>query len=325
MVYFSKMEPLPFLIQHAFESVTLMDIRTNGDLVKFKANLVIAGLCALAACHGMAAAAAPEADGQSAAPTTAAPAMTPGGKPAGWKLVWADEFDKNGLPDPAKWNYDTDLNKTGWANEELQYYAKARLANTRVANGKLLITARHEKLSKEADFGGQAYSSGRLLTRGKFEFTYGFVEVRAKLPCGLGTWPAIWMLGTQGDWPEEGEIDIMEHVGRKKGEILGSLHTGAFNWPMNTQITAATQLPSACDAFHNYQLTWDADHMAIGIDDKNYVQFTNPKDGDHHKWPFSDPQYIILNVAVGGFLGGPVDNKIFPVKMEVDYVRVYQP
>jgi beta-glucanase (GH16 family) len=274
--------------------------------------LIIASLCAMAAFQCAAAAGTP-----------AAP-MPKGGKPAGYKLVWSDEFSKPGLPDPAKWDYDVGLNKTGWANEELQYYAKGRLENTRVAHGKLLITARNEKLSGADDFGGQAYTSGRLYTKGKFEFTYGFVEVRAKLPCGLGTWPAIWMLGTTEGWPEQGEIDIMEHTGMKKGEVLGSLHTGAFNWPHNTQITAPTRVESVCDAFHKYQLTWDADHMVIGVDNRNYLQFANPKDGDHHKWPFSDPQYLILNLAIGGMMGGPVDDKIFPVTMEVDYVRVYQ-
>jgi beta-glucanase (GH16 family) len=271
------------------------------------AHLLIAGFCALSATYAIAAA-----------------PMPAGGKPAGYKLVWADEFDKPGLPDASKWDYDTSMNKTGWANEELQYYAKARLENTRVKNGKLRITARNEKLASAADFGGQAYSSGRLYTRGKFEFTYGFVEVRAKLPCGLGTWPAIWMLGTGAGWPEQGEIDIMEHSCMKKGEVLASLHTGAFNWPNNTQITAPTRVETVCDAFHNYQLTWDADHITIGVDNRNFLQFANPKDGDHHKWPFSDPQYLILNVAIGGMMGGPVDNKIFPVTMEVDYVRVYQ-
>jgi beta-glucanase (GH16 family) len=161
-----------------------------------------------------------------------------------------------------------------------------------VANGKLQLTAWNEKLSDAPDFGGQAYTSARLFTRGKSEFTYGFVEVRAKLPCGLGTWPVIWMLGTQGEWPEEGEIDIMEHVGRSKGEVLGSLHTGAYNWPNKTQITAKRILPA--------------------------------KNANHHQWPFDDPQYLILNLAIGGFLGGPVDDNIFPVTMEVDYVRVYQ-
>ncbi|MGB9109883.1 MAG: glycoside hydrolase family 16 protein, partial [Telluria sp.] len=270
-----------------------------------QSTLLIAGLCALAACQSM------------AAEKTAAP-MPPGGKPAGYKLVWADEFDKPGLPDPRKWDYDTSMNKTGWANDELQYYAKGRLETTRVANGKLLITARKEKLTDAADFGGQAYSSGRLYTRGKFEFTYGYVEVRAKLPCGLGTWPAIWMLGTGEGWPEQGEIDIMEHSGMKKGEVLGSLHTGAYNWPNNTQITAPTRVETVCDTFHNYQLTWDADHMVIGVDNRNYLQFANPKDGDHHKWPFSDPQYLILNLAIGGMMGGPVDDKIFPATMEVE-------
>lgn len=255
----------------------------------------------------------------------AAAAAAPGGKPPGWKLVWADEFDRDGLPDAARWDYDAARNKQGWANAELQYYARGRPQNTRVANGRLLITARRERLSGAADFGGQHYTSGRLVTRGKFEFTYGFVEVRAKLPCGRGTWPAIWMLGTRGTWPENGEIDIMEHVGRKPGEILGSLHTGAFNWPMNTQVTAATMVPSACDAFHNYQLTWDANHIAIGVDGRNYSRLDNPGDGDHHKWPFSEPQFLILNLAVGGMLGGPVDDRIFPVRMEIDYVRVYQP
>ena len=279
--------------------------------MKIHVNLMIACLYAAPACQALA-----------AAPTPAP--MPAGGKPAGYKLVWADEFDKPGLPDATKWDYDIGMNKTGWANEELQYYAKARLENTRVAHGKLLITARNEKLTSAADFGGQAYSSGRLYTRGKFEFTYGFVEVRAKLPCGLGTWPAIWMLGTTAGWPEQGEIDIMEHTGMKKGEVLASLHTGAFNWPNNTQITAPTRVESVCDAFHNYQLTWDADHIAIGVDNKNFLQFANPKDGNHHKWPFSDPQYLILNVAIGGMMGGPVDNKILPVTMEVDYVRVYK-
>lgn len=250
--------------------------------------------------------------------------LTPGGKPDGYKLVWADEFDGAGLPDARKWEYDVGANKTGWANEELQYYARARQENTRVADGKLHITARDERLSNAADFGGQDYTSGRLYTRGKFEFTYGFVEVRAKLPCGPGTWPAIWMLGTSQGWPEQGEIDIMEHSGMKRGEVLASLHTGAYNWPNNTQISYATRVEDACDAFHRYQLTWDADHIAIGIDDRNYLRFDNPRDGDHKKWPFGDPQYLILNLAVGGMMGGPVDRKILPATLQVDYVRVYQ-
>jgi beta-glucanase (GH16 family) len=249
-----------------------------------------------------------------------------GGVPAGWKLAWADEFSVDGLPDPAKWDYDTGANKTGWYNRELQYYARARLENSRVADGKLVIAARREKMSSARDYGGQAYTSARLLTRGLAQWTYGFVEVRAKLPCGLGTWPAIWMLGTDGgDWPAMGEIDIMEHVGRKPGEVLGTVHTTAYNHAINTQKGDALMVPDACIAFHNYQLTWTADSILIGVDDKNFFRFANPKDGDRRKWPFDSPQYLILNVAVGGDLGGPVDDAIFPVQMEIDYVRVYKP
>ena len=262
-------------------------------------------------------------DAQAAAPPSLG--LPAPGVPAGWKLVWADEFNVDGLPDPAKWQYDVAFNKAGWFNRELQYYAFARPANSRVADGKLSITARKEKLSDAPDHGGQAYSSARLYTRGKADWTYGYFEIRARLPCGLGTWPAIWMLGQQGSWPLLGEIDIMEHVGKKKGEVLGTVHTAAFNHTIGTQKGATIEVPDACDAFHNYQLRWDAEQIAIGVDGKYYFQFVNPKDGDQKKWPFSAPQYLLLNLAIGGDLGGPVDNAIFPVTMEVDYVRVYQP
>ena len=256
------------------------------------------------------------------APTV--PAIPSGGIPAGWKLVWTDEFDKDGLPDANKWDYDTSRNKAGWFNNELQYYSRDRLENARVANGKLIISALKEKLTSAADYGGQAYTSSRMLTRGKASWTYGFFEIRAKLPCGLGTWPAIWMLGTKGVWPDDGEIDIMEHVGKTKGQILGSAYSAAYNWNVGTGNTKQTTVSDACDVFHNYQLRWDENQLVIGVDDKYYFQFVNPKDGDYRKWPFSNPQYLLLNLAIGGDLGGPVDDTIFPVQMEVDYVRIYQ-
>lgn len=252
-------------------------------------------------------------------------AMPPGGKPAGWSLVWADEFDIDGLPDASKWDYDTERNKAGWHNHELQYYSRARLDNSRVTGGKLIITARKEALSTMADYGGQAYSSARLLTRGKASWTYAFIEVRAKLPCGVGTWPAIWTLGTKGAWPGDGEIDIMEHVGKNPGQILGSIYTGAQNWPMGTPNSSSTTVSDACDAFHNYQLTWNEDRVVVGVDNKNYIQLINPKDGDYKKWPFNDPQYLLLNLAIGGDLGGAVDDRSLPQQMEIEYVRVYRP
>jgi beta-glucanase (GH16 family) len=252
------------------------------------------------------------------------PALPSGGQPADWKLVWADEFDKSGLPDSSKWDYDTAANKVGWFNHELQYYSRERVENSTIADGKLTITALKEKLTSASDFGGQAYTSARLLTRGKASWTYGYFEIRAKLPCGFGTWPAIWMLGTKGAWPDDGEIDIMEHVGKKKGEILGSAYTNFYNWAKGTGNTKTTLVPDVCDAFHNYQLYWDKEQLAIGVDGKYYFQFVNPKTGDYQKWPFDQPQYLILNLAIGGDLGGAVDDSIFPSKFEIDYVRVYQ-
>ncbi len=246
------------------------------------------------------------------------------------RLVWSDEFDTPGLPDPGKWVQDTSRNAVGWFNNELQYYASNRLENARVENGKLIITARQERLSAAPDFGGQNYTSARLITRGLSSWTYGYFDVRAKLPCGLGTWPAIWMLGTGGLWPDDGEIDILEQKGTStaaKREVMGTLHTKAYNWSGGTLGVAqgaAAPLPSACTSFNNYQMTWDAERIAIGVNGVNYFEFPNPKNGDSAQWPFNAPQFMILNLAVGGDLGGAVDNAALPAAMEVEYVRVYQ-
>jgi beta-glucanase (GH16 family) len=249
---------------------------------------------------------------------------------AGMRLVWSDEFDTPGLPDATKWVHDTERNRAGWYNNELQYYANRRLENARVENGRLLITARQERLNTAPDFGGQNYTSARLITRGLASWTYGFYEVRAKLPCGLGTWPAIWMLGTGGRWPDDGEIDIMEQRGtsaQAKREVLGTLHTKAYNWSggtMGVAKSAATPLPNACTSFNNYQMSWDADRIAIGVNGTNYFEFLNPKNGDRAQWPFDAPQFMILNLAIGGDLGGAVNNAALPAVMEVEYVRVFQ-
>ena len=144
--------------------------------------------------------------------------------PAGYNLVWQDEFDIAGLPSSTKWAYDTEANQTGWYNNEKQYYAAARLQNSEVKNGKLIITARKEALTSAADYGGQQYTSARLITNGKASWTYGHFEIRAKMPCGKGTWPAIWTLGTVNDpWPANGEIDIMEHVGMDPTTVHGTI------------------------------------------------------------------------------------------------------
>lgn len=253
-----------------------------------------------------------------------------GGIPPGYRVVWADEFDVDGLPDPTRWTYDTDRNALGWYNHELQYYALARPENSQVAGGSLLITARKEDLSTAGlkDWGGQGYSSARLVTRGNAQWTYGFVEIRAKLPCGRGSWPALWTLSAppQQAWPDDGELDIMEHVGFDPGVIHATAHTLSYNHTRNNARHATTTVADACTAFHKYQLTWTANQIKVGVDDRNYYQYSNDGSGNS-EWPFDSPQYLIFNIAVGGDWGGQrgVDDSIFPIQMAVDYARVYQP
>jgi beta-glucanase (GH16 family) len=252
-----------------------------------------------------------------------------GGIPSGYRLVWSDEFDVAGLPDAGKWGYDTFRNSAGWYNNELQYYAAARAENARVETGMLKITARREDLSAAGlgDWSGQRYSSARLVTSGKQTWTRGFFEVRAKLPCGTGSWPAIWMLSAppQTRWPDDGEIDIMEHVGFDPGVVHATAHTAAYNHARGNQRTAQVSVPDACGEFHRYQMHWTASRITVGVDDRNFYQYSSDGSGND-EWPFESPQYLILNVAVGGDWGGQrgVDDSIFPVEMHVDYVRVYQ-
>jgi beta-glucanase (GH16 family) len=286
------------------------------------------------ACGGGGNANPPMASPQPAAPQPVSPGNPvideAGGIPAGYRLVWSDEFDVPGLPDAGKWSYDIDRNSAGWYNNELQYYGNARPENSQVENGVLVITARREDLAGAGlpDWGGQRYSSARMVTRDRVGWTRGFFEIRAKLPCGVGTWPAIWTLSSppQTAWPDDGEIDIMEHVGFDPGVIHGTVHTGAYNHMRGNHRSNRITVPDVCTAFHKYQMHWTANRITVGIDDRHYFQYSNEGSGNA-AWPFDSPQYLILNLAVGGDWGGRqgVDDTIFPVRMEVDYVRVYQP
>ena len=250
--------------------------------------------------------------------------------PEGYDLVWSDELTRPACPIHRSGQYDTFRNKDGWFNNEKQYYAAGREKNARVAHGRLVIEAHSEDLSQAgfADWGKQQYSSARLITRGLGDWTYGFFEIRAKLPCGRGTWPAIWMLSSDQNvkWPAGGEIDIMEHVGFDPGVIHHSIHTSALNFSRGTQKTSSHQVPDACDAMHKYQLLWTADFMVFGVDDQPKLLFRKESD-KQARWPFDQPQHLLLNIAVGGNWGGQkgIDAAAFPARMEVDYVRVYQP
>lgn len=241
--------------------------------------------------------------------------------PAGYTLVWGDEFDHDGLPDPARWTYDTSRNREGWYNNERQYYAGPRAENAVVRGGRLLMTARLESLSSAPDWGGQRYTATRLVTRGRADWTYGYFEIRARMPCGRGTWPAIWMAGSGGRWPEDGELDILEHVGNNPERVSSAVHTPAGSG--GTAVSGKLRLPDACRALHDYQMLWTPEGVWFGVDGTAYWHYPRSA-ADRAGWPFDRPQYLILNIAVGGDLGGAVNDADFPVTMEVDHVRIYQ-
>lgn len=248
--------------------------------------------------------------------------------PAGASLVWSDEFDGSAL-DAGKWAYDTARNKQGWYNNELQYYSAGRAENARVEQGRLIIEARRERLdaARFPDWGGQKYSSARLLSVGSGAWTYGFFEIRARLPCARGTWPAIWMLPVKLDkWPDDGEIDIMEHVGSQPTVIHATLHTGLFNHAIGTQRGASKPLATACSDFHSYQLDWRPDAITIGFDGKAFMRVANDRPGGKGAWPFNVPFRLILNLAIGGDWAGSkgIDDAALPQRLEIDYVRVWQ-
>ena len=228
-------------------------------------------------------------------------------------LAWADEFDKDGLPDASKWVFDIGTGSNGWGNAELQYYTN-RLQNVEVSNGTLKIRAVKES------FQGSAYTSARMLTKGKYEFKYGRVEVRAKVPTGIGTWPAIWMMG--GDistvgWPACGEADIMEHRGSELNTITSALHYPGRSG--GNPVKATTVVPTATSAFHVYRFDWTATSLKFYVDDKLFHEVQN-----NSNIPYNKDFFILLNLAMGGGFGGPVDPAFTNATFEVDYVRVYR-
>lgn len=237
--------------------------------------------------------------------------------------TFADEFSGTRI-DPANWRFDTSRNKAGWYNNERQYYAPADTpTNARVEQGALVIEARRET-PKGADSGGQAYTSARIVSTNAMG--YGFYDIRARLPCGRGIWPALWMLPLEGKWPDEGEIDILELVGYEPDLVHATLHTARFNHAKGTQRGGTLKLPTACGEWHSYQLDWKPDAITIGIDGRGYMRVANDQAGGRAAWPFDRPFNLILNVAVGGDWGGKmgIDDSRFPQSMQVDHVRYWR-
>ena len=270
--------------------------------------LLVTFITAVFGCHG-----------QSASPEK--PGLGP------WRLVWSDEFEYTGLPDSTKWGYD--VGGHGWGNKELQNYTALRKENARVESGRLIIEARRD------GSGSHVYTSSRLVSKGKGDWAYGRFEVRAKLPSGRGTWPAIWMLPSQksygdGGWPDNGEIDIMEHVGFDPDVIHGSAHTRAYYHKIGTQKTGKIEVRTSRTGFNVYAVEWTPQEIRWYVNDEHYFTFRNERlthrTADYRQWPFDKPFHMILNLAVGGNWGGAqgIDDSIWPQRMEVDYVRIYQ-
>lgn len=228
-------------------------------------------------------------------------------------LVWSEEFSQPGPPDPAVWNYDLGdgcPGLCGWGNGESQVYTSDP-KNVVVQDGVLRINAIRE---------GNSFSSARLTTKGKIDFKYGRIEIKAKLPSGGGTWPALWMLGSDIDtnpWPGAGEIDIMEHVGNNQDVVQGATHD-PLNYGGNARVVSTPE-DGVSEAFHVYSIVWDETEIAFLIDGRTFGTVAN---GSNR--PFNKPFYFLLNIAMGGNLGGAIDPNFTSATMEVDYIRVYQ-
>ncbi|NQT21139.1 MAG: glycoside hydrolase family 16 protein [Planctomycetes bacterium] len=252
-----------------------------------------------------------------------------------WKLIWSDEFDYTGEPDDSKWTREEGFLR----NAELQLYTPAGADNVRVENGMLVIEAIKERIRNPAYDPAETkdwrtsreyaeYTSGSVRSKGKAEWQYGRIEVRAKLPAGRGMWPAIWMLAAdvnETGWPECGEIDIMEYVGFEPDTIYATVHTKDYNHVLSTQKGAKIHIADPDKDFHVYAVEWDARKMDFFVDDENYFTFENEGTGTD-TWPYDKKYFLTLNIAIGGAWGGQkgIDESIFPRKFCIDYVRVYQ-
>jgi beta-glucanase (GH16 family) len=247
--------------------------------------------------------------------------------PAGWKLVWSDEFNgaDGSLVDSSKWVSETGGN--GWGNQELEYYT-TRPQNAAQQGGNLVIKVIEEKYTG-SDGVTRNYTSARLKTQGKFSQKYGRFEARIKIPRGQGIWPAFWMLGDDIDhrgWPKCGEIDIMENIGKEAALVHGTVHGPGYSGDKG--LTAPYALPDhqpLADDFHVYAVEWEKNAIRFYIDDHLYATRTPVDLPKGAKWVYQHKFFMLLNVAVGGgWPGNPDSSSVFPQSMLVDYVRVYK-
>lgn len=248
-----------------------------------------------------------------------------------WELVWSDEFDYEGLPNPAKWDYEEGFIR----NREMQYYTRSRRENARVEKGMLIIEGHKEKLKNPRYKPGSrswkeqreyaSYTAASLITRDKASWQYGRIEVRAKLPQGKGVWPAIWTLGVNRSelhWPYCGEIDIMEFIGKEPNNVYGTVHFPVDGKHSKDGGRLKTDRPYA--DFHVYAIEWFEDRIDFYFDEVKYHTFRIDQAGEGPDNPFRKPHYLLINLALGGSWGGPIDDTMLPQKYIIDYVRVYE-
>ena len=249
----------------------------------------------------------------------------PSPQPSAWALSWSDEFESGSGPDESRWTYD--LGGGGWGNQELQTYT-SRVDNVVVRDGALVITARAERFTG-SDGIARDYTSARLKTKDRFAQTYGKFEARLKVPRGQGLWPAFWMLGVDIDgagWPQCGEIDIMEHIGREPTRIHGTLHGPGYSGAAGPGASASNpdSAPFA-NAFHTYAVEWEPGEIRWYLDGRQYFSRKATDLPTGARWVFDHDFFVLLNVAVGGaWPGNPDSTTTFPQEMTVDYVRVYR-
>ncbi len=232
------------------------------------------------------------------------------------ELVFSDEFNVDGSPDDSKWGYDIGTGSNGWGNGESQYYT-SRTENVIVEDGLLKI------IVKKENYEDSEYTSTRMLTEGKFDFTYGRVEVKAKLPIGEGTWPAIWLLGSNlrtVSWPACGEIDIMEHWGHNHGHVQSAMHTPSSSG--DTKNHGSQYLEDVSSEFHVYQVYWTPEEIVFSVDGKQHYRYA-PTNKNKETWPYDANQFLIVNVAMGGAWFS-IDPNFVESSMEIDYIRIYQ-
>jgi beta-glucanase (GH16 family) len=266
------------------------------------------------------------------APAPTASAGPTGAAVPGWRLIWADEFDgpAGTPPDPAKWRYalgdGTAESIAGWGNQELESYTDDPANAATDGESHLVISALDADGSLKCWYGECQYTSARLLTEDRFAFEYGRVEGRLQVAPGQGLWSAFWMLGTdigRVGWPASGEIDVMENVGRDPNKLFGTLHGPGYSG--NAGFGSTIDLPAPlADDFHVYAIEWEPGRIVWTVDGEKYHEAT-PADVAPDPWVYDHEFYLLLNLAVGGGLGGPVRaGTEFPARYLIDYVRVYQ-